>query len=240
MEVFMAEGRPARLFRDLGGGVVMCRACPRYCRLKPDQVGFCGVRGNIGGVLYLFAYGKIIAANVDPIEKKPVMHFAPGARVFSIATTGCNWACRYCQNYDISQRRRVEGADVTPDMVVRMAKMYRSDGIAYTYNEPTIFMEFAHDVGVIARREGLINVFVTNGYWTPDDVNEARDFLDAATIDFKGNGDPGFLRKFSMVPDPDPIFQTLLELRDKTRIHLEVTDLVVPRVGDDLGQARSW
>jgi len=232
------SGKPARLYERLDGGIVVCRACPRYCRLSPGQRGFCGIRGNIDGVLYLLVYGKIIAANVDPIEKKPVMHYMPGTRVFSIATNGCNWACRYCQNYDISQRRRVEGADVSPEMVVKMAKKYGSEGIAYTYNEPTIFMEFAHDVGVIARREGLFNVFVTNGYWTPDAVREAMDFLDAATVDFKGNADPDFLRKFSAVPSPDPIFETLLELRDKTGIHIEITDLVVPRIGDDLEQAR--
>lgn len=234
----MTEGKPARLFEKLGNGVVMCKACPRYCRLNPGQVGFCGIRENIDGVLYLLVYGKIVAANVDPIEKKPVMHFAPGARVLSIATTGCNWACRYCQNYEISQRRRVDGVDVSPETVVAMAKRYRSDGIAYTYNEPTIFMEFAHDVGVLARHDGLINVFVTNGYWAPESVNEAKDFLDAATIDFKGNGDPAFLRKFASVPSPEPIFQTLIELRDKTRVHIEITDLVVPEIGDDLNQAR--
>ena len=234
----MVEGKPARLYEKIDGGIVVCKACPRSCKLAPGQVGFCGVRGNVGGVLYLHVYGKIIAANVDPIEKKPLMHFAPGARVFSIATTGCNWACKYCQNFDISQRRKIEGTDVTPDLVVKMAKRYRSDGIAYTYNEPVIFMEFAHDVGVLARREGMINVFVTNGYWTPEAVNEAKDFLDAVTVDFKGNGDQDFLRKFSSVPSPDPIYQTLLELRDKTRVHIEITNLIVPRIGDDLNQAR--
>ncbi|MCS7132384.1 MAG: AmmeMemoRadiSam system radical SAM enzyme [Aigarchaeota archaeon] len=234
----MVEGKPARLYELLGDKLVICRACPRYCRLGPGQVGFCGVRKNVDGILHLLVYGKIIAAHVDPIEKKPVMHFAPGARVLSIATTGCNWACKYCQNYDISQRRVVEGVDVTPEVVVSMAKRYRSDGIAYTYNEPAIFMEFAHDVGVLARKEGLINIFVTNGYWTPDSVKEAVDFLDAATVDFKGNGDPEFLRKFAGVPSPDPIYQTLIELRDKTRAHIEITDLVVPELGDKLDQAR--
>jgi pyruvate formate lyase activating enzyme len=117
-----------------------------------------------------------------------------------------------------------------------MAKKYGSHGIAYTYNEPSIYMEFAHDIGVIARREGLINIFVTNGYW-PDGVDEAKDFLDAATVDFKGNGEVEFLRKYVGVPDPEPIFQTLLELKNKTKVHIEITDLVVPKIGDSLKAA---
>jgi pyruvate formate lyase activating enzyme len=162
----------------------------------------------------------------------------PGTKIFSIATTGCNWLCAYCQNFDISQRRKVEGIEVTPEEVVEVAIRYGSHGIAYTYNEPTIFMEFAHDIGVIARRRGLINVFVTNGYWTPDSVRMASEFLDAATVDFKGNGEVNFLRRYVGIPDPEPIFQTLLEIKEKTRIHIEITDLVVPEVGDDLNAAR--
>ncbi len=232
------SGKPARLYEKLPDGRIKCTACARYCRLKPGQVGFCGVRKNVDGTLYLLVYGKIITAHVDPIEKKPLMHYMPGSSVFSIATTGCNWMCQYCQNYDISQRRKVEGVDVTPEIVVKMARNYGSHGIAYTYNEPSIFMEFAHDVGVIARREGLINVFVTNGYWTPEAVNEAKDFLDAATVDFKGNGETSFVRKYIGIPDVEPVFQTLLELRDKTNVHIEITDLVVPGVGDSLDAAR--
>ncbi len=231
-------GRPARLFEDLGEGRVKCTACARYCRLKPGQIGFCGIRQNIDGVLYLLVYGKIITAHIDPIEKKPVTHFMPGTSIFSIATTGCNWMCMYCQNFDISQRRKVEGVDVSPELLVKLAKKYGAHGFAYTYNEPSIFMEFAHDVGVLARREGLINVFVTNGYWTPEAVREAGEFLDAATVDFKGNGETKFVRKYIGIPDVEPIFQTLLEIRDKTSIHIEITDLVVPEIGDDLEQAR--
>ncbi|MEM0262065.1 MAG: AmmeMemoRadiSam system radical SAM enzyme, partial [Nitrososphaerota archaeon] len=158
-------------------------------------------------------------------------------KVFSIATTGCSWMCQYCLNFDISQRRKVEGVDVSPEKIVKMAKKYGSHGIAYTYNEPSIYMEFAHDIGVLARREGLFNVFVTNGYW-PDGVEEAKDFLDAATVDFKGNGEAEFLRKYVGIPDPEPIFQTLLELKEKTRVHIEITDLVVPKIGDSLDAAR--
>jgi pyruvate formate lyase activating enzyme len=231
-------GSPARLWTEEKGGRVKCTACARYCQIGEGQIGLCGVRGVVNGTLYLFVYGRIIASHVDPIEKKPVTHFMPGTKIFSIATTGCNWLCAYCQNFDISQRRKVEGIEVTPEEVVEAAIRYGSHGIAYTYNEPTIFMEFAHDIGVIARRRGLINVFVTNGYWTPDSVRMASEFLDAATVDFKGNGEVNFLRRYVGIPDPEPIFQTLLEIKEKTRIHIEITDLVVPEVGDDLNAAR--
>ncbi|MDT7968833.1 MAG: AmmeMemoRadiSam system radical SAM enzyme [Candidatus Calditenuis sp.] len=231
-------GSPARLWTEGKGGRVKCTACARYCQIGEGQIGLCGVRGVVNGTLYLFVYGRIIASHVDPIEKKPVTHFMPGTKIFSIATTGCNWLCAYCQNFDISQRRKVEGIEVTPEEVVEAAIRYGSHGIAYTYNEPTIFIEFAHDIGVIARRRGLINVFVTNGYWTPDSVRMASEFLDAATVDFKGNGEVNFLRRYVGIPDPEPIFQTLLEIKEKTRIHIEITDLVVPEVGDDLNAAR--
>ncbi len=146
--------------------------------------------------------------------------------------------CQYCQNFDISQRRKVEGIDVTPRQVVDMTLEHRCQGIAYTYNQPTIFIEFAHDIGVIARQQGLINIFVSNGYDTPDTVKMMRDFLDCITVDFKGNGEPKFTRKYIGVIDPQPIFDTLLEIRDKTEVHIEITDLVVPEVGDSLEYAQ--
>lgn len=231
-------GKEAVLWQPLSGGRVKCTACARYCQIGEGQVGLCGVRGAHSGRLYLYVYGRIIASHVDPIEKKPVTHFMPGTKIFSIATTGCNWLCQYCQNFDISQRRKVEGLEASPGDVVRMAVRYGSHGIAYTYNEPSIFMEFARDVGVEAHKAGLINVFVTNGYWTPDAVRMAGEFLDAATVDFKGSGERGFVRRYIGIPDAEPIFQTLLEMRDKTRIHVEITDLIVPEIGDSLEAAR--
>ncbi|HYB84837.1 MAG TPA: AmmeMemoRadiSam system radical SAM enzyme, partial [archaeon] len=145
--------------------------------------------------------------------------------------------------WDISQRRKVEGLDATPESVVAMTKRYRCEGLAYTYNEPSIFIEFAHDIGVKARKAGLLNIFVSNGYDTPDGVGLMRDFLDCITVDFKGSGETGFVRKYITIANADPIFQTLLELRDKTQVHIEITDLIVPEVGDDLGAAKklaSW
>ena len=127
---------------------------------------------------------------------------------------------------------------MTPEEVVDTAIKYGAQGIAYTYNEPSIFIEFARDCGVIARKKGLKNIFVSNGYDTPESVKMMGEFLDAITVDFKGNAEPEFTRKFIGVPDPKPIFDTLLEIRDKTKIHVEITDLIVPKVGDNLEYAR--
>lgn len=229
--------KEAVLYQKLPNERVRCTACARYCEIGKGQIGLCGIRANNAGRLDLLAYGKVITGHVDPIEKKPVTHYRPGTSIFSIATTGCNWLCKYCQNYDISQRRKIEGADMTPEGVVDLAIRSNADGIAYTYNQPSIFIEFARDCGVLARKKGLFNIFVSNGYDTPETVKMMDEFLDCITVDFKGNGEPQFTRKFIGVPDPKPVFDTLREIRDKTKIHVEITDLVVPRVGDDLEYA---
>ncbi len=187
--------REAQLY-EAAQGYVTCKACARQCKLRDGQIGFCGVRKNEGGKLYLLNYGVVSAIHIDPIEKKPLVHFYPGSRILSIGSTGCSWACQYCQNYDISQRRKVEGLEVTPEKIVDLAIKTRSIGIAYTYNEPSTFIEFAHDVGIIAREKGLKNAFVTNGYYTERTIEYLAEFLDAATIDLKGNGEIDFLRRY--------------------------------------------
>jgi len=229
--------KEAVLYERLQNNRVRCTACARYCNIPENMIGLCGIRKNIEGKLYLLVYGKIIASHIDPIEKKPLVHFHPGSKVLSIATTGCNWLCQYCQNFDISQRRKVEGMDVNPEDVVEMAIKTRSEGITYTYNEPTIFIEFARDVGVIARKNGLFNTFVSNGYLTPEAIKMLTEFLDAITVDFKGNAEKNFMQKYIIVPGPEPIFDALLELK-KTNIHVEITDLVVPQIGDNIESAR--
>ena len=415
-----AMGKVAELWRPLEGtNKIVCTACARYCKIGEGQVGLCGIRGVHEGKLWLYVYGRVITGHVDPIEKKPVSHYRPGSKIFSIATTGCNWLCRYCfvgettihtntgilsiqslfeearptanqevrlpeglavvthrnrwrhvrkafqhwysgpivevttelgpgfrstpdhgvyvaephgqgrkkaastirrgdllvtpsligeraspglaveaiaarghpetevgsisveageasphlpvqrveersyvgcvynleveedhsytanglavancQNADISQRRKVEGIEVEPKDVVKMTLDQGCQGLAYTYNQPTIFIEFARDIGLLARKAGLINIFVSNGYDTPETVAEMGKFLDAVTVDFKGSGETDFVRKYINIPNADPIFQTLLEVRDKTKIHTEITDLIVPQVGDSLDAAR--
>jgi pyruvate formate lyase activating enzyme len=145
--------------------------------------------------------------------------------------------CRYCQNYDISQRRKIEGVEAAPEDMVSQALAFECEGLAYTYNQPTIFMEYARDVGRIARSKGLFNIFVSNGYDTPETVAMMDDFLDCITVDFKGSGETQFVRSYIGIPNADPIFQSLLELKRRGKVHVEITDLIVPRVGESLEAA---
>jgi pyruvate formate lyase activating enzyme len=230
--------KEAQLYESLPDTRVRCTACARYCNIPEGKIGLCGIRQNINGKLHLLVYGKVITGHIDPIEKKPVTHYMPGSKIFSIATTGCNWLCSYCQNSDISQRRQVAGNDMTPEEVVNLTTQYGCQGLAYTYNQPTIFMEFARDIGIMARKNGLINIFVSNGYDTPDTVSMMNDFLDCITIDFKGSGETGFVRKYIGIANAEPIYRTILDIRDKTKVHMEFTDLIVPGIGDNLAEAR--
>ncbi|HEY6883182.1 MAG TPA: AmmeMemoRadiSam system radical SAM enzyme [Nitrososphaeraceae archaeon] len=232
------SGKEAELYTKLPNGRIKCTACARLCEIPSGKIGLCGIRGAVDNKLQLFVYGRVIAGHIDPIEKKPVTHYRPGTAIFSIATTGCNWLCKYCQNYDISQRRKIEGNIMTPLEVVDMATTYGAQGIAYTYNEPSIFIEFAKDCGIEAHKRGIFNIFVSNGYDTPESVNMMGKFLDCITVDFKGSGKQEFVRQYIGIPNANPIFESLKEIRDKTRIHTEITDLIVPKVGDDLEAAR--
>ncbi len=229
--------KKAFLFRKSEDRVI-CTACARRCALREGQTGFCGVRTVRNGELNLDVYGKIAAAHIDPIEKKPLVHFNPGSKVFSISTFGCNWMCAYCQNFDISQRRRDEGSEVSPEDVILLAKAYQVEGMTYTYNEPTIFIEYAHDIGMIARKEGMFNTMVSNGYWTDEAVDYSKEFLDAVTIDFKGNGEPKFMKRYTGSSGPEPIIETIAELK-RRGIHVELTDLIIPQIGDSLESGKN-
>ncbi len=216
---------------------VRCTACYRYCLLSNNQTGFCGVRTNRNNKLVLDVYNMPYSFNIDPIEKKPVLHMDPGARILSFGTAGCNFACRYCQNYDMSQRKTVVGSYFSPEDVIELALRYNVDGIAYTYNEPTVFMEYAHDIGILARNKGLLNIFVTNGYETEESMVYASEFLDAMTIDFKGNANNNFYNKYISVLTADKIYENFYRAK-KYNIHVEITDLVIPEIGDNLEDAR--
>jgi pyruvate formate lyase activating enzyme len=225
------EGRP---------GYAKCNLCSRRCLIAEGRYGVCGVRKNVGGKLYTLVYGLLTAANLDPIEKKPLTHFYPGSAVFSISTPGCNFYCQFCQNWEISQsrlERGLYGQYASPEEVVREALRLRADGISYTYNEPTIFYEFMHDTAVLAKKHGLFNTMVTNGYITPEAMEELAPYMDAATVDFKGGANPEFYRKFMGVPSPEPIFETLRLMKEKG-VFIEVTNLVVPLVGDNEDDVR--
>src|SRR5574337_925970 len=173
------------------GKKVECSLCCHRCLIPPDKRGICAVRENRDGVLYSLVYDKVIARNIDPIEKKPLFHFQPGSTSFSIATPGCNFRCKHCQNADISQLPRdrggmILGEDVPPAAIVEAAKRSRCSSISYTYTEPTIYFELAFDTARLAVEAGLKNVFVTNGYITPEALGVIRPYLHAANIDLKG------------------------------------------------------
>ena len=203
-------GKEAELSIKVGNNRIKCTACARYCQIPDGKIGLCGVRGVVDNKLFLFSYGRVISGNIDPIEKKPVSHYMPGTSIYSIATTGCNWLCKYCQNYDISQRRKIEGIEMSPYKVIETAKQYGVEGIAYTYNEPSIFMEFAKDCGLQAHKNNIFNIFVSNGYLTPESVNMAKSFLDCITVDFKGSGEQNFVKKYIGIPSSKAVTLILL------------------------------
>ncbi len=217
---------------------VQCTACRRNCILAEGQTGFCGIRKNENGKLYLLNFGRILARQIDPIEKKPIIHAHPNSLIYSIGTAGCDFACKFCQNYDISQRRTPDGFDISADAIVREAIGHGCNGIAFTYNEPTIFAEFANEVGSLAHKNGLFNIYVTNGYETPEAVKYVAKFVDFVTVDFKGNASDEFYKRYMSVPQVDGIFDTV-DRFIKNGVHTEITDLVVPGVGDSLDALQS-
>lgn len=229
-ELAVPEG--PMLAEPLPGGKVRCTACARYCAIPNGSHGFCFVRKNERGRLALLTYGRAAAVQVDPVEKKPLSHFRPGSRVLSIGTVGCNWRCLYCQNAEISQEHEIQGRPFLPADAVRYARRFDCQGVTFTYNEPSIFAEYAVDVIRGAKAAGLFANFVTNGYMTPEAVELVGPHLDAVSVDFKGSGEVGFLRKYVSASGPAPIFDSAVRLKERG-VHLEVTNLIVPEVGDD-------
>ncbi len=209
-----------------------CGLCPHSCRIEPDMTGYCGVRRNISGKLYTLNFGMLCAMNIDPIEKKPLYHFYPGESTLSIAAPGCNFSCRFCQNSEISQgprEGRVQGSAAEPDEVIKYASKTGVRIISYTYSEPTIFYEYAYDTAALAKESGLLNVWVSNGYISPDPLRKIAPLLDAANIDLKAFSDKTYRRMChgSLSPVLDTI-RTLKELG----VWVEVTTLVVPGMND--------
>ncbi len=226
--------KEALLYKKLEENKVSCFLCSHHCSIADGKFGICSVRENRGGTLYTYSYGRLVARSVDPIEKKPLYHFLPGSTSFSIAAVGCNFQCGFCQNWQISQVKEAKSlnlrsVDTEPGEVVSEAKRSRSKSISYTYTEPTIFFEYALDVGRLARKEGLYNVFVTNGYMTEEMIEMAHPWLDAANIDLKSFSDD-FYRKVCK-GRLAPVLRSI-ELMKKFKIWVEVTTLVVPGQND--------
>jgi pyruvate formate lyase activating enzyme len=223
----------ARFYEKLEGKKVRCHLCAHECLIGDGRRGICGVRENRDGVLFSLVYGKLISEAVDPIEKKPLFHFLPGTKTFSIATVGCNFTCLHCQNYSISQLpgdgREIAGEMVSSERVVALARQTGCQSIAYTYTEPTIFLEYAMDTAKLASLEGLKNVFVTNGYITPEALRAMRPYLDGANIDLKAFSDE-FYRTVCGAR-LQPVLDSI-RLYKELGIWIEVTTLVIPNHND--------
>ena len=232
--------KEALLYEKLEGDKVHCFLCSHHCRISNGSFGICNVRENREGILYTHAYGELVAQNIDPIEKKPLYHFIPGSRSFSIAAIGCNFQCGFCQNWQISQVREakklgLDSQEVKPEDVVKQAKRSGSKSISYTYTEPTIFFEYAYDISQLAKKEGLFNVFVTNGFMTEEMIHMIHPYLDAANIDLKSFSDDYYKKicKARLAP----VLKSI-ELMRRLNIWIEVTTLIVPGQNDSEEELR--
>ncbi|MFH0732968.1 MAG: AmmeMemoRadiSam system radical SAM enzyme [Candidatus Omnitrophota bacterium] len=226
--------KEAMLYKSMDGSLVECGLCAHHCRIAESQFGFCKVRQNKEGKLYTHVYGEVIAAHVDPIEKKPLYHFLPGSMSYSIAAPGCNFRCGFCQNWQISQLSAQDQASkvmykMSSEQIVKAAIENNCKSISYTYTEPTIFFEYAFDTAKIAKQKGLSNIFVTNGFMTAETLQMIKPYLDAANVDLKFFREETYKKicKGRLQPVLDSI-----KLMKKSGIWLEITTLVVPGLND--------
>lgn len=231
--------KEAKLYEPLTESRVQCHLCAHECVIRDGQWGICRVRENRGGRLYTRVYGQAIARHVDPIEKKPLFHFFPRSRAYSIATAGCNFRCQWCQNWDISQMPRqeklMEGEGVSPETVVHDAQQTVCQSIAYTYTEPTIFFEYAYDIAQRADTSGIHNVMVTNGFMTREMLDAFHPYLDAANVDLKAFRDETY-RKY-VGGRLDPVLESMKQMKE-LGVWLEVTMLVIPGINDEASELR--
>jgi pyruvate formate lyase activating enzyme len=228
----------AYLYESVEENKVKCNLCSHRCLIKAGRRGICGVRENQDGILETLVYGKLIARHIDPIEKKPLFHFLPGTLSYSIATVGCNFRCRFCQNADIAQmpsdrQGTIMGNSSTPQAVVAAAEKARCRSISYTYTEPTIFFEFAYETARLAHDRGIRNVFVTNGYMTSEALEMISPHLDAANVDLKAFTDTYYKE---LCGARLKHVQATLKLMKSLNIFLEVTTLIVPNLNDDAAE----
>jgi pyruvate formate lyase activating enzyme len=228
----MGLGYPARYWHGLEDGRIQCDLCPRFCRLHEGQRGLCFVRMREGDSLVLTTYGRSSGFCIDPIEKKPLNHFLPGTPVLSFGTAGCNLTCRFCQNWDISKSREIDTlADAaSPEAIAEAAVRTGCRSVAYTYNDPVIFLEYAVDVARACRDRGIFNVAVTAGYISPEPRRELFRWMDAANVDLKAFSED-FYRNLC-TGSLQPVLDTLVYLRHETRVWFEITTLLIPGEND--------
>jgi pyruvate formate lyase activating enzyme len=237
-------GTEARLYTKADKGAVDCLLCSFYCHIAEGKTGVCGVRENIDGTLYTLVYRKLISSSSDPIEKKPFFHLLPASKSFSIATVGCNFRCLHCQNSEISQMPRdhhqIIGEDISPKAIVEAAKRESCKSIAYTYTEPTIFFEYAYDTAILAKEQGLKNLFVTNGYMTAECLDALDGILDAANVDLKSFNDKTYKKLCGA--RLAPVLDSIVKMREMG-LWVEVTTLIIPGVNDseaELAEIARW
>ncbi|WP_028575600.1 AmmeMemoRadiSam system radical SAM enzyme [Desulfonatronovibrio hydrogenovorans] len=223
----------AILWRKQKEHKVQCMACSHFCLIEPGEKGLCGVRQNMEGILHSLVRDKLAALNLDPIEKKPLFHFLPGTLTLSLGTMGCNLSCTFCQNYSLSQppkeNQELEGESISPEKIVEMALEYKAASISYTYSEPTIFIELVMDTARLAHKKGLKNIIVSNGYQSPDCLQEMDGFIDAANIDLKAFTD-SFYKNYCGAR-LKPVQNNLVTIK-KMGWWLEVTTLIIPGLND--------
>ncbi len=230
--------KPAVLFEKLPNQSVCCHACAHYCVIAKDSVGICGVRYNDDGKLFLAVYGRPISVNLDPIEKKPLYHFLPGTKIFSIGTVGCNFGCDFCQNFEISQFKILNlkseisnfKKEWLPEKIVDYCLKNKIPSIAYTYNEPTIWAEYVYDTARLAKENGIKNVMVSNGYQSKESLNYLAPVIDAINIDLKSWDEKFYLQtcqaKLSVVKEN-------IKLWKEKDVWVEITTLLIPGRNDD-------
>ncbi|NPA85833.1 MAG: AmmeMemoRadiSam system radical SAM enzyme [bacterium] len=231
--------KEAKYFRKLEGNTVQCLLCPNMCIIPEGGFGICGTRKNIGGRLYTLVYGRPVAVNIDPIEKKPLYHFLPGSFSVSVGTVGCNFRCRHCQNWEISMARadEVNVPYVAPEELVKLAQRTDCPSISYTYNEPTVFYEYVLDTARLAKAAGIRNVLVTNGYINEEPLLELLPFIDAANIDIKAMKQEA-LRKITPVGKLDCVLNTI-KIMFEHKKWIELTYLLIPGINDDEEQLKA-
>ena len=225
----------AYLYESLKDAKVKCNLCNHRCVIAEGKRGICNVRENQGGILNTLVYGKLIARHIDPIEKKPLFHLFPGSLSYSIATVGCNFKCRFCQNADIAQmpsdrNGMIMGDFYTPEDIVKAAGKGNCKTIAYTYTEPTVYFEFAYDTAKLAHQKGIKNVFVTNGYMTAEALEMIHPYLDAANVDLKAFSEE-FYRDLCGAK-MEPVKETLKRMKTLD-VFVEVTTLIIPGLNDN-------
>jgi len=235
-----AGHHPALLYVRLPDAKVRCSLCGHRCVIAEGKLGVCGVRRNVGGELKTLVYGKVCSIHVDPIEKKPLFHFLPGSASLSVATVGCNFQCDFCQNHEISQYPRdfggAMGEPVTPEELVEVAERQSCPSISYTYTEPTVFFEYALETARLATRKGIRNVFVTNGYMTPEAIELLSPYLHAANVDFKSSEKKTYARIMGANRD---VMMESIRLLKEAGVWIEITTLVIPGMNDSPSEFRA-